>query len=66
MKNGDIAKIKKPSLNFQKTLRYRITKVNKTTVHCRVVEFDKVTETFKDVHYGEDYKNISINIIELI
>ena len=66
MKNGDIAKIKNPSLNFQKTLRYRITKVNKTTVRCRVVEFDKTTETFKDVHYGEDYKNISINVITLI
>jgi hypothetical protein len=66
MKIGDIVKIKNPSFNFQKTLKYRITKVNKTTVHCRVVEFDKISKTFKDVHYEKDYTNIPFKLIEPI
>jgi len=58
-----IIKIKNPLLNFQKDIRYRVTKVNKTTVHCRVVEYCKETSSYIDCHYGKDYKGISINCV---
>jgi len=63
---GAIIKIKNPQLNFQKDIRYKVTKVNETTIHCRVVEYDKVSESFKDVHYGKDYKGISISSVIIV
>ena len=57
--------IKNPQLNFQKDLRFKVTKENKTTIHCRLVEFDKSNNSFKDIHYGEDYKGIKKGIISV-
>lgn len=62
MQVNTIVKLRNPQLNFQKDIRYKVTKVNKTTVHCRVVEYDKVSESFKDVHYGKDYRNQKISL----
>lgn len=58
MEVGNIVKIKNPSLAYQGALRYKVTKVNKTTIRCRVVEFNKDTNGYKDVHYGKDYANV--------
>lgn len=58
-----IVKLRNPKLNYQKELRYIVTKVNRTTLHCRVVEYDKINNYYKDVHYGKDYKGISFNSV---
>ena len=60
-----IVSIKNPQLNFQKDLRFKVTKENKTTIHCRLVEFDKDSNNFKDIHCGEDYRGISKSIISI-
>jgi len=63
MKVGDIIKIKNPGLPFQAHIRYKITNVLKTVVHCRVVE--KQNGEYVDSHYGEDYKGIRKSLISL-
>lgn len=59
-----IVKIKNPGLAFQMALRYIVTKVNKTTVHCRcVVLKDGV---YEDDHQGKDYKNQPMHLLEVV
>lgn len=47
MQVGDTIKIKNPQLNFQKELRYVVTKVNKTTLHCYLK--DNVSVAYKGI-----------------
>lgn len=59
-----IVKIKNPGLPFQTVLRYIVTKVNKTNVHCRcVVLKDGV---YENDHHGKDYKNQPIYLLEVV
>lgn len=55
MKEGDKVKIKKTSFPYQYSLRYIITQVNKTTVHCYLISNPK-----------EIYKGVLKNILEVV
>ena len=65
MQINSIIRIKNPLYAWQHDLRYRVTKLNKTTLRCRLVEYDYALDKWVDVHRGKDYGNIKYSFMEV-
>ena len=62
---GDIVCIKNPVLAFQRDLRYKVTKVNKHTIRCKLVEYDEDLGSYIDVSYSKEFCNVRKNVISV-